>query len=309
VVPLGNPIDEYLTYVDRTLATTTAKMYRSNLTTFRLWLIDHKRKEAEVCYDDIASYLEENKDRWKPRTYNFFIAVFKSYAKWRRNTMPVGKDAKEMRKNAEESHRLGQIIETVKRRKPGRSIDEDVLDVSVSDLKKFLHEVKEFNYDDFCVLWLLAYTGVRKGELAKLPLDRVDFNKKLLIVKTEKRGEEDERLLYFDDFTAGILKSVTSGKVKLPTKDGQFNTMTLKYDSLWPSVHVYPHFFRNLFSTFIEKAVGTVLAGDGAMKQTVMKKTLMGHTKSVSENYVIVEPSEIRAVMVDHHFLRGFEKS
>ena len=301
-----DPIDEYLAYTDRTCAKTTTKMYRGVLTAFRLWLIDAGKNETTFGYDEVSEYLKRNHDRWKPRSYNFTIAVIKSYAKWRRNTMPVGKTAKDMRARAEEGHRLGQIIETVKRRKPGKSIDEGVLDISVKDLKKFLHAVKKLSYEDFCILWLLGYTGVRKGELSSLPLDRIDLDKKLLVVYTEKRGENDERLLYFDDFTAEVLKDVKDGKVKLPTKDGQFNTMTLKYDALWPGVHVYPHFFRNLFSTFIEKAVGTVLVKDGALKQTVMKKVLLGHTKSVSEGYVIIKPSEIRAVMVDHHFLRGF---
>ncbi len=130
------------------------------------------------------------------------------------------------------------------------------------------------NRRDYLILRLLAKTGMRVGELARMDPKDIDFKNHFIFVPVAKRDERRE--VPMDPLTSQLLQFyITDNRIngpiwKLTTRAIQ--DITKKYAALaGVSKNVSPHSFRHYF--------GTNLVRHGMSEFRVQK--LMGH-RSVS---------------------------
>jgi integrase len=138
----------------------------------------------------------------------------------------------------------------------------------------------------------LLWFGLRIGEL-KL-IRHIDYEKGELEVETEKIG--GSRKLFFDKFTARQLEIAESNKLfELPA--GVIRHRLRKWTRALAPVKVSPHIFRHTFASFFGPIAGPFLL-----------KRMLGHGhESATDIYVHPEEDKVRDLMINRHFLLGFE--
>ena len=107
---------------------------------------------------------------------------------------------------------------------------------SKNELLEFLRLVKEnFSFEIYCIFRVLAFTGVRRGELCALTWKDVDLKNKTLTVSknmtfikggyriSETKTQASNRVIYLDDETVNVLKQLRKESTFLPIDTSIFD--------------------------------------------------------------------------------------
>lgn len=145
--------------------------------------------------------------------------------------------------------------------------------ITVEEMKMLISSI--FDIRDKAMLLLLAKTGIRRDELVKIDMD--DINWKELSITLKPKPKRSNRIIFFDDETATVLKKWIYMRGKIGPKDNALfigswgNTIdgndvydtVVKHatrvglhnaDSTKDEDHFPPHCFRHWFTTHLRKA-------------------------------------------------------
>jgi len=258
--------------------------------------VAEQRSESyrELCFyvlkDFVGRELNEGevrryaKQRYRnPNSYNLALALFKSFAKWKRSKIPPV-DREHMMQRFE----LEQI-EGIRRERVVRRVEKKGL--TLEELRRVLRRLPQDGLE-FSIIWLLHYFGVRPGELCALRPNMVDFKRGAVRFVTEKT--KVERQLYFDGFTAGHLRRFLDAK---PCYMRVYQTCR--------RAGIRPKSGRQTFISLMQGSLAG--AGYDPVRLDLLVKTLAGHTTGdITAVYTDIG-SHIRSAMLEHHFMRPLE--
>lgn len=107
---------------------------------------------------------------------------------------------------------------------------------SKNELLEFLRLVKDnFSFEIYCIFRVLAFTGVRRGELCALTWKDVDLKNKTLTISknmtfikggyriSETKTQASNKVIYLDDETVNVLKQLRKESTFLPIDTSIFD--------------------------------------------------------------------------------------
>ena len=282
---------------------------------FQEWLKQRNLTLFDFQLADVEEYCNEktNKGEWKGSSANTFVAYLKGFCKW------LSGYALSNEENARLRRIRGMRIDNTSTAKRAFFLQSLNLDM----YKKLL----EFAYDkspheDFIYFWLLGWHGFRVGEFTSVPDNNILFTKSkfnginipsnALWVETEKT--RFMRLLFFDEFTAKLWKTVKMGKLNIHVNTQHIRNRMRRYDKL-VGIHLHPHQLRMLFNTYMKNVVNAnsemLYKKFGVLLDENLVKVMMGHSvvmKDMTELYNKYSPEIIKYVMSELHYMKDLEK-
>lgn len=147
--------------------------------------------------------------------------------------------------------------------------------ISVEEMSLLINSVLDTR--DKAILTLLAKTGVRRGELIATDITDINWTNQSITLKRKQFKKRSNRILYFDDETARLLKRWLGQRTRLsPTTPALFtgeHDERLKRNGIYsmvqkhakrvglhdprsdrPEDHFSPHCFRHWFTTHLRRA-------------------------------------------------------
>lgn len=170
---------------------------------------------------------------------------------------------------------------------------------SKHELLEFLELVKNnFSFDIYCMFRVLAFTGVRRGELCALTWKDFDFKNKTLTINknmtftkggykiSETKTKASNRVIYLDNETVDILKQFRKESTFLPLDTSVFNLTTQKinyyskiiYDKLPNLKKVSVHGFRHTHATLLYESGVNIKDISNRLGHSNIKTTLDVYT-------------------------------
>ena len=266
--------DDFRSYLNSAGRTSTATTYGFLWRPFAKWMSEHGRDAEKFTVADAQEYLASRSDV-SDTTKNAILATFKRFARW----------CQIKTTDAEERNRLEQIKEMI-RLKPMKLIKRKAL--TIPELKQLIDVARDM---DASRIYLLAYLGLRKGELPTL--HDIDFKEGRLIVVGEK--SRSERVLFFNAECGRVLRlAIEKGWLK--NKLGSLNEQLKRYDTLLTGIKLTPHRLRHTFCTNMRGRISEPLL-----------RTLMGWEEAtMADTYTSAFEPEIKEAMTTKHYLADF---
>jgi len=277
---MTDDFDAFLDQYRRAGRGKTAETYRYLLKPFAAWLEGRGKSASDFTAEDVRAYLDE-KSGWSANSKNTFLAAVKRFSKWFvvYRLDPSKPEAPRERQRCEQLAALMRFRGERRARRRALTLEELQTLLDVAEPR------------DAALIYILAYFGLRKGELKRIT--RIDFSTNTLGVLTEKT--KVERLLPFDETTARVLMHAKRNGW-LDISPSWLNQRLARYDSVLDGVHLHPHLLRSTFNTHMRNA----LRDDGLLR------VLMGHAeRSMTDVYDETFESEIREAMTTKHYMRG----
>lgn len=306
-------LDEFLSHIKRTRKGGTHEFYKSTLEPLQRWL-EGRKKSLETCTtNDVYDYLDQarveafkGKKKWEKSSKNACITALKRFTRWYAKRIPIGVTLDEVRNTLAAQQRAMQI-QTMDRYRGPKRVHKKAF--TLDQVTKLLHAAKG-RAKDFDRAYMLAYLGLRKGELGRIM--EVDIRRRRMVVLTEKT--DVPRTLYFDDTVAKILRRHPNGFKEHPST---YNAMLMKYTKLL-GFRPLPKMFRATFETEMQRVVQGHLMREAktesdmrllTVRVDLLVKTMMGHTTEaeISGVYTEVGEEDIRRAMTEWHFMRGMK--
>ena len=286
-------IEEFLKETKVVRSFETYRTYGFLLRPFEDWLKTNGKSEDICTYNDIYDYIKHKKE-WSNQTKWSFLNTVRQFFKYYRNHMPIGYTKDELKKAFADRQRADLIVD-MKYPSYLRRIEKTKKMVLTADeLGKFLGMAEG---EDYVIIYLLAYFGMRKSELMKITGKNIDFPKGMLTIPTAKTY--GTRKLFFNPYVSGLIREYLKVRV---TSVSYFNNMLNRY-SEGMGITLFPHMFRHTFATEMARR----LKGE-AYGSLVLKK-LLGHTVSdATDIYTDVSEDDIRKAMLELHYMNGIKK-
>lgn len=310
-IKMTSLLDEFLHHVKRTRKGGTHEFYTSTLVPLQRWL-EGRGKSLETCTEnDVHDYLDQarvkvlkGKKKWEISSKNACITALKRFTRWYAKRIPIGVTLEEVRSTLAAQQRAMQIQTMDRFRGPKRGHKKAF---TLDQVTKLLHATKS-KPKYFDRIYMLAYLGLRKGELSRIT--EVDLRRRRMVVLTEKT--DVPRTLYFNDTVAEILKRHPNGFKEHPET---YNAMLKKYTKL-VGFRPLPKMFRATFETEMQRAVQGHLMREAKtesdlrllpVRVDLLVKTMMGHTTEaeISGVYTEVGEEDIHRAMTEWHFMLG----
>jgi site-specific recombinase XerD len=250
----------------------TLKTYLTLLQPFEQWL--KERGITEFDRQHVLEYLATRQDL-SSKSKNVFLSAIRTWARWARGYAEDGPT----------QARLSRI-ESIKN---FRVAPYEKTSLTMDQLRILLTKAQVIP-DDYCLLWLLLWFGLRVGELNLIR--SVDYERGEITVETEKAG--GTRKLFFDEYTAALLRYAQ-----------ERGLLAMSPTRVWKRLRKYkayaegfsPHSCRHTFATFMAKVAN----------RDVLRKMLGHKPETVTDIYVHVSDEEVREVMLNKHYMKQFE--
>lgn len=253
---------------------------------------------------DIQRYIATKTD-WSNVAKVMFISVIKNfYQKHYLPKIPIGITNEELRIRLQRQNDVQNILNFPL---PHKESSQKNKSLSLSEVKTFLNYIKSKSIPEYCLVYVLFYTGMRKSELMYLnPSTEVDWKNNFIKILAEKSKTHVERTLFFDDYTkqcfAYILKSYGS-RENLICKDETFLNKIFDKYSYVVGRHVFPHMARHTWITEMQKS----LHGKIDIDIVSVVKLLSGHnikSQDMTSHYTNYEPY-LKKAMVDFNYMKS----
>ena len=164
-----------------------------------------------------------------------------------------------------------------------------------SELLEFLEVVKNnYSFELYCIFRVLAFTGLRRGELCALTWKDIDFKNKTLTVNknmtyvkggskiSETKTQTSNRIIYLDNETVDILKQYKKETpfISIDTsifnkKIGSMNHYLTKLYKKHPNLKkITPHGFRHTHATLLYESGIDIKDISNRLGHSTIKTTL-----------------------------------
>jgi len=156
-------LSKYKRWLDRNKSESTIRGYLHSIKYFGIWLKKRNKKLSQAGGNDVDDYIEyltKKHGKGSPSIARHYHAI-RSFFKFQKKI-----------------NSLSDVI-------PPSVIEKEPECMDYDDLIKLIQECN--NIRDKLILMALFSTGIRIGELCALTISDVDFNKKLIRIKTEKK--------------------------------------------------------------------------------------------------------------------------
>jgi len=254
------------------LASSTSSYYRSILSSLKESL-----KDRDLDYDFIVDWLEEKYPN--PSSRATAARVIKSYAAWKRKTIPpIGEENIMKRFNLE---RIEDIV--IKKKIKSSIIQKELKNEQLTEIFNNLYGV------EFSAIWSLAWFGCRPREL--VAINSEDVSGKKVTIITEKT--KVPRILFGDTFTIKHLKRY----IKYKLDYSQIYRICKRFD-------IYPKMFRSTFITRMQRQ----LKGMKVVNVPLLVKYMAGHTVADITHVYTEYLEDTKIAMLKYHYLLPFEK-
>ncbi|KXA93904.1 hypothetical protein AKJ66_00405 [candidate division MSBL1 archaeon SCGC-AAA259E22] len=267
-------LDQFLIqYGDRPVK----EKYQYLLKPFFDFLREQENQTVESFDDEeVRNYLLNERTDLKRSTKIQILKAVRSFVQWyyAHCTDPENEAEQRLRKARIEGITLPQEEKKEKERKA----------LKLKELEKLLETAKIRRKKDYHVFYLLAYFGFRKSELQQI--ENVNWREQYLEVITGKTKEQ--RLLYFNDETAGKLATALENK----WTDLKHSRVG-RYKSLFPDLNFSLHKLRHTFNKHMRRR----------LDDDSLVRALMGHSdQSMTDYYDDKFREEIKEAMVEKHY-------
>ena len=283
--------------------------YFSFLINFEKWLTERGKSFDNVQKEDMQKYIRELEGNGaEASSINTFISVMQSYAGW------VISNSKSKWINEGGLERMfiemerWEKIKNIKRPLVEEAIRGEAF-LTIEQLKKYLSIA---SFDDFCLIWVLAWFGCRPGELR-----RAERKGKIVTMVSEKTGGKTiKRRVAVDAFTMKIFDYAKKRKLlKLSRQAIEFRLKGGEdaiYDKTM-GIHVMPKMLRHTFATYMDALIGDkdIEEKFGRKLDDKIIKIWMGHKvkgmKDITQVYREY-PDELLIYIAEHkHYMRKLE--
>lgn len=298
-------IDNYGTYLSGFRRKKTVSMYIFLLKHFIDYLHGNNKNLSVLKAEDVQIYIQ-SKDTWSNTSKVHFLTILKSFLqKYYLNQFSVGITNEELRVQLQKESNIRAILsmplphkETVQKNKS----------LSLFEVKTLLDYVKKKSVLEYCLMYVLFYTGCRKSEITYLnPSVDINWKENYIVIQAEKSKTHTQRILYFSDYVKQcliyILKSIGS-KTQLVCKEETYlNKVFYKYNRI-VGVHLFPHQCRHTWITEMQKS----LHGKIDIDVVSVIKILAGHglkQSDMTSHYTNYEPY-LKDAMLKYHYLHHF---
>lgn len=244
---------------------------------------------------DVEDFIEDlQAEGLKNSTINNYLSAVRQYFKYLRKNLPIGVNEQELRETLIKQKRYDQIIDVKNLQELGKQKEA----IPKSTIEDLLKRAKEHNTRHYRIIVLLAYFGVRKGELLNLQHDHVDRDdRKIRIV--ESKTLAGRREIPYAEAIGPFLEGNDDSEYVVG-KDysvSTFNYLLNTYQNE-STGNLYPHRFRETVDTYlIEAGVDKYIINQlmGWKGQGDMADYYRGKTKRLE--------FEKRTAMEDKHYL------
>ena len=239
-------------------------------------------------------------------SYNTFLAVMKSFAKWKRSKIPpIDREHMMQRFELEqiEGIRRARVVMRLERK-----------EFSMDELRTIFGSLEGVGFSG---IWSLAWYGCRPGELVELTLDGI--NKKpdeyLPPALAGELGPDDyclkfltektvvERAVFMDGFTKGHLENFIKSGFGYGFLYNACVDLRRKVDA-----NFSPKWFRSTFQTKMQRAL--MESGVPMVKLDLLVKVMSGHTVGGDITGIYTDfGADIKKAMTELHFLKPLEES
>ena len=226
-----------------------------------------------------------------PSSYNVFLAVVKSFCKWKRNEIPpIDKEHLMQRFELEQ-------IEGMRRARVVREIERRAL--SLDELERVL-KVYPPDSVEFSVLYLLAYTGARPGELLAVTPGMVEG--RVLNLVTEKTRVRRKNPL--SPLALECMRRLLDAR---PSYSWVYKICVQAGKRAGLGFRLTPKVFRSTFRTLMDRRLAEL--GVERLRGDIMIKLAQGHTVPGDMAAVYGDYSkDLEKLFLEWHFIRPIEK-
>lgn len=295
-------LNEYYEFLIANRRKKTADIYLFLLRHYVEYLHSIKKTLHIATSIDIQRYIV-TKQEWSNTAKIMFLAIIKNfYLKHYLNKIDIGVTTEELRKRIQRENEIRDITNFPLPHKEQTNKEKSL---SLDKLKTLLGYVKKKSLDDYCLIYVLFYFGMRKSELIYInPSNEIFWKDNYLKVTAEKSKTHTERTMCFNDYTKQclihILKTYGS-KIQLICKDETFLNKVFEKYSKVVNQHIFPHTARHTWITEMQKS----LSGKIDIDVISVVKLLAGHnikSQDMTSYYTNYEPY-LKKAMLEYNYL------
>lgn len=314
-----NFIERYLEYLKKTKNEETYLQRCSILRRFAKDIALREKPDEPITYEDIASFLNDNKLDLRSTIHQRYVAISLFY-EWCELTL-LGKGDISDKLDSDESRRFRGINKLVEiRRNAGRERLDKVDNINFDDFVELMR-VAEDEEKNIFLLWL--YFGWRVAEGVSMR-DSTPKNQRInwldKSIRIGVKTESSKRTLFFDDRIAGVMKDVLNydwfKNLSKHSCAQRIRRMCEKYQPQFQRV-LTPKSFRKLFYKEMGKSMLDKMLpkdSDRDKKMMVMNNLdwildgmFMGHDKSKTEHsYTDFTKEELKKTWNECHFMNNY---
>ncbi|MBW2672646.1 MAG: hypothetical protein JRD89_04410 [Deltaproteobacteria bacterium] len=243
----------------------------------------------ELSADEVGRYVRQKYGN--PNSRNVALALFKSFAKWKRSKIPPVGDENNMAR-----FELEQVAE-IKRARVVREIERRAL--SLDELERVL-KVYPPDSVEFSILYMLAYTGARPGELLAVTPEMVEGH--VLNLVTEKTRVKRRNPL--SPLALECMKRLLDVR---PSYMRVYKTCVEAGEKAKLGFKLTPKVFRSTFRTLMDHRLAEL--GVGRLRGDIAIKLAQGHTVPGDMAAIYSDfKRDIEDMFRRHHFILPIEE-
>lgn len=272
--------------------------YRNLLKSFFNYLDEEGKDIEDFSWKDLENYLElaplDKPKHYSESTLKQIKHVVKEFLRWHKLFVIQRKyDGEELEKKKSEAQDRLDRIDYIEVPNDTEGIFEkgERKALNLGELEMFLNKVSMTRTRDYCIFYILGYTGMRSGELDIDRFLEINRNKKKLKLLTEKNNKP--RVLFFSEEAWKYFEKIMD-RGWIDFSSHRIWELANRYKPLFDEeVNFSPHSFRHTFRSHMNNVTRD--------KQLV--KVMMGHFGGdTSDGYDETFDEEIKKAMVEDHY-------
>jgi len=300
---MATNLQEYFNILKSNRKPKTLKNYFWHFNHFVIFLKSRNKILDTATSIDIRDYIA-TRSQWNTAIKIQFLNVINGFYRFYILKIPIGNSEAELRSCLTKQNIVKEILAI-----PFPAIVHRIQHKALSliEVDKLLTYTKRHNYNDYCLIWILLYTGMRKGELLTIsPIKHINWEQGYIHITTDISKTNRERIIPFDTYTKQILIHILivfGTKQKLFNQaETYLNKMLAKYDKLI-NRHIFPHAFRHTFASEMIKSTKDKLD----ISSDYIIHILMGHSpRDITDLYTDYGDAP-RQAMITFHYMKPME--
>lgn len=294
-------LNEYYAFLLANRRKKTADIYLFLLQHYVKYLHSVKKTLHTAKAYDIQLYLS-TKTNWKNTAKIMFITVIKTfYSRFYLNRIEIGVTQEELRVRLQRENDIREISNYPL---PHKESSQKEKALSISQVRILLEYAKSKNIDEYCLIYVLLYFGMRKSEIMYInPSSEINWKENFLRITADKSKTHVERILYFNNYVKSILihilKTFGTKEILIYRNESFLNKVFYKYSRVI-GVHLFPHMARGVWITEMQKSI----KGKIDLDEVTAIKILAGHhVNDMTTLYTNYKPY-LKDIMLKYHYLQ-----
>ena len=188
-LPHDTLVERFHNHVERDKKTNTARFYKRNLSPFIDFVERHNGHVTDVGEADLVDHLQDQAEQYAPKTVGHRHSAVSYFFSWLHDTGLLNHDDPDPSERVDASD-VGGMSEKTRKEMAG---GEDFHYLTPDEVGELIENVPAPELRNRATISLMANTGMRASETARVRVEDIDLGQKNLTVHSPKKSDKNQQ--------------------------------------------------------------------------------------------------------------------